>query len=894
MQPASTIGSYRIVSALGEGGMGEVWRAEDTRLGRQVALKVLPDEVASDPDRSARFEREAKVLASLNHPNIATLYGMETVSDSDADSGKTTFLTMELVEGEDLAARIARGPIPVDEALPIVVQIAEALEAAHEQGIVHRDLKPANIMITGEGTVKVLDFGLAKAWEGDKGDSSLSMSPTLTKHATVEGVILGTAAYMSPDQARGKKVDRRADLWSFGVVVWEMLTGRKLFEGETVSDIVASVLRAEPDLDALPAATPPRLRNLVARCLERDSRRRLQCAGDARVALQAGEEDAALPAFVAPARIGRLGLVVGAVGLALGIVIAAWALLRPTPSAHESLHVEIADAAFKQFSNTAISPDGRWVAYVLAGDNALLQIRSLDSFEVRAVPETVNVENPFFSPDGQWIAFFDPYSKSIGKVAISGGGPIALAGARTATSFNTGVWHPDGFLIFSGAIVDGKAFRGLATIPESGGDAKALTQLKPNELYHHEPCLVPDSEWVLYSNDTSKDWTIGAVSLATGESKTVVAGANTPQMLDAHHLVAHRFDQKDVVMFRFDPKTATVESEPLVVVQGVGGGAREGGRYAVSQTGTLIFTPDNETGALEGGRAVVWIDRQGNITPAVDEKAEWTQPRISPDGRRLLLRKVGSPECGLWTYDLTRGTLARITFDEDTHDPLWDPSGDTVLFSGGQDPMRPLERVTADGSGGPQTVIEGDRSFRAASWSADGRLLALGVRGEDLNNDIWVLDTASGSEPKPFLDSRFSERFPAFSPDGAWLAYSSDESGRWEVYVRPYPGPGGRIQVSNEGGVEPRWKGDGSELYFRGNDKMIAVSVTRNNGLSFGRPHPLFDDVFVGSSKISPDVHTYDVTPDGSRFVMIEYEDEGILNPDLRVAIGWRDSLKLD
>jgi serine/threonine-protein kinase len=674
----ATLAHYRVTAALGAGGMGEVWRAEDTKLGREVALKVLPEEFAQDPDRMARFEREAKVLASLNHPNIATLFGLESleVDEKDVGAGFTPahdsdraginpapttahMLVMELVEGEDLSERIKRGPVPVDEAIPIALQIAEALEAAHEAGIIHRDLKPANIKLTEDGVVKVLDFGLAKAWETETGDSSLSLSPTLTRHATVEGVILGTAAYMSPEQARGKKVDKRADIWSFGVVLWEMLTGHKLFDGETVSDVLAAVLRAEPDLDLLPAATPTHLTGLVTRCLERDPRGRLQCIGDARVELQASDDKHESPQAAAPSTSNRLGLAIGVVGLMLASAAIAWALVSRAQGSSGPVHVEISEAAFKEFTNSAISPDGNWLAYVLGQDDAPLQIRSLGSFAVQTVPELRDVENPFFSPDGKWVAYFDPVADGVGKVSVAGGSPIQLPGVTVTSSFNTGAWHPDGFLVISGAIVDGRAWSGLAKVSEAGGVATVLTTLGPDEIYHHEPNIVPGGDWVVYTNEDSLGWSVWAVSLVTGETQAVVDNAATPMVLDSGHLLVYRFLQQDVVSYRFDPKTATVEGEPTVVLQGVGYGPREGGRYAVSKSGTLIYSQLDDGSILATGHAVVWVDRHGVAEQIVEERSSWAQPRISPDGRRLLLRRVLTPACSLWTYDLTRGALAR-------------------------------------------------------------------------------------------------------------------------------------------------------------------------------------------------------------------------------------------
>jgi len=802
---------------------------------------------------------------------------------------------MELVEGEGLDEVIARGPVPLDEAIPIAVQIAEALEAAHEAGIVHRDLKPANVKIRPDGTVKVLDFGLAKAWEEGEG-ADLSMSPTMTRHATAAGVILGTAAYMAPEQARGKPVDRRADIWSFGVVLWEMLTGHKAFDGDTVTDVLAAVLTRELDSEALPRTTPPAVRRVVQRALERDPNRRLQCAGDARLELSQTEPEAVVLSGSPPGRTARFGVLVGALGVVAAALAIGWAVLqRPQPVANRPVHVDVARAGFKEFSNTAISPDGRWIAYTLNEDDTGLQIRSLDSFDVRSVPGTENLENPFFAPDGRWVAFFDPVSDGIGKVSLTGGNPVRLPGITVATSFRSGAWHPDGYLIFSSAVIGGSASNGLAMASASGGEVTALTTPTPDQVYHHQPHVVPGTEWVLFTVETALDWDVWAVSVATKETKRVVASASTPQVVDSGHLLVYRYGQEDVVAYPFDTRTATVTGDPSVVLQNVGWDARDGGRFAVSRSGTLIYSQVDDSNVLSTTRAVVWVDRKGGVEQALEKRSSWAQPRLSPDGRKLLLREIHTPECILWTYDMGRQILTRISFEEDAHDPLWDPSGDSVIYAGGLEPTRELHRIAADGTGTPEVIASGDVSLRAASWSGDGRRLALGGRGTNLEDDVWVLDTANGGEPRPFLDSRFAEHFPSFSPDGRWLAYASDEAGRWEIYVRPYPGPGGRIQLSTDGGLEPLWSRDGSELFYRTSSSMMAVSVRpEGDRLVFGRPEALFDDLFMRPSKISPDLHSYDVAADGSRFVMIQPNNQGEANPDLRVVIGWLDSLELE
>jgi serine/threonine-protein kinase len=893
----TNLAHYRITGELGAGGMGEVWRAEDTKLGREVALKVLPEEFAKDPERMARFEREAKVLASLNHPNIATLYGLESVeSGTETETGtetgtETVFLAMELVKGEDLSERIKRGPIPVDEATPIALQIAEALEAAHEQGIVHRDLKPANIKITEDGTVKVLDFGLAKTWESDAGDTSLSLSPTVT-HATAAGVILGTAAYMSPEQARGKSADRRADIWAFGVVLWEMLTGHKLFEGETVSDVLASVLKETPNLDGLPKDSPMAIRRLVARCLEKEPKQRLQWIGDARLELEATDEP---PLELRSSRNIRLwnGWAIAAVGIAAGAVAVLWSVLQPSGQPGEPIHLEIANAGFTSYSDSAVSPDGRHVAFFSTDADGvyLLKVRGIDSFEARTIPGSEGGENPFFSPDGKWLAYFNPEGRSIEKAPLSGGAVQRLPGVQVAGYYNSADWHPDGFLIFSGAVVDGDQWQGLVIVPDTGGEPQILTTPEDLERRHYLPEAVPDSPWVLFTYQTDAGHFIAAVSLESGNQKVLLEGATTPRYLAPGNLLFYRPDLDDVAIVAFDAQSASLQGEPKSVLSPVGGITRGTGQFAVSDTGTLIYNPPSASDTSFFVGNVVLVDRTGAVEEIDDEPSAWSQPRFSADGKRILLRRIMTPNCELWIRDLERGTTTRITFEHDTHDPLWDASGDGILYAGDQGARRSVFRVSADGSDAPTLMIDADVSIQPASWSADGQRLGLGASNRQSGDDVWVLDLDKGPDPVPFLDSRFGERHPSFSPDGRWIAYTSDESGHWEVFVRPYPGPGGRTQVSTDGGAEPLWSSDGSELFYRADGELVAVQISESEGrIRVGSPTALFDDPFERATGANPDQRHYDVSSDGTRFAMIRPDPTSNDQRPLRIVVGWLEA----
>ncbi len=887
----TTLSHYRITGKLGQGGMGEVWRAEDTKLGRGVALKMLPEDFANDPDRHARFEREAKVLASLNHPNIATLHALEHLDDQHV-------LVMELVEGEGLDEVIARGPVPIDETITMALQIAEALEAAHEAGIVHRDLKPANIRVRPDGTVKVLDFGLAKAWVAESGDSSLSMSPTMTKHATAAGVILGTAAYMSPEQARGKNVDRRADIWAFGVVLWEMLTGSKLFEGETVSDVLAAVLRDEPDLSVLPSEIPSSVRRLVTRCLSREPRQRLQWIGDARLELDSDPDESSAESTLPQSRP-WIAWVIAIAGIAAGLIAVLWSLLLPGSPIAEPLHLEIAGAGFTSYSNTAISPDGKRVAYFSMDQDGLsrLKVRSIDTFDIHAIKGTEEGENPFFSPDGEWLAYLDPENRAVNKVSVDGGSVHKLPGVQISGYFNSGVWHTDGSIILSGAIVNGEQWPGLVLVPESGGEPQVLTTPEGDERRHYLPEDIPGTPRVLLTNAPQTGPFISEGARETGEQKLVLEDATTPGYLRSGRLFAFRTEHNDVVMVPFDARTATVVGQPVPVLSPVGSVTRGTGQYAVAENGTVVFnrSTTNDSGFL--ARDVVLVDRTGGFVEIEDIRtpSSWSQPRFSADGKRILLRRIMTPNCDLWTHDLERRTTTRITFEHDTHDPLWHSTGDEVLYAGDKGVRRAVFRTPDDGSRAPEVLLEAEVSMQPASWAAEGRRLALAVSNQASGDDVWVLDLDVSSDARPFLDSRFSERHPAFSPDGRWIAYSSDESGNREIFVRPYPGPGGRIQISNDGGAEPLWSPDGEELFYRANRKLMVVEVKKADGkFRTNTPMVLFDDPSETTTQATPDQRNYDISPDGTQFVMIHGQPKSAENEPLKIVVGWLQAVERD
>jgi len=846
--------------------MGEVWRATDTRLGRHVALKLLPAAFATDPERLSRFEREAKLLASLNHSNIAHLYGFEQATLPDGSHAH--LLAMELVEGEDLAERLKRGPVPVDEAVAIARQIAEALEEAHEKGIVHRDLKPANVKVTPDGKVKVLDFGLAKAWSGDgsgtaSGSAALSQSPTLAHTGTAAGLILGTAAYMSPEQARGKPVDKRADIWAFGVVLFEMLTGRRLFEGETVSDVLAAVLTRHPDYASLPASTPASVRGLVQRCLERDPKLRLRDIGEATIALGKAASPAEPTAVAVPARgwTGRGIAAVLALALAAGgagALLARASLPRPAVAPVVRLTyvppigTALAPGALKGASNVgelALSPDGTRLAFATADG---IYLRPLDSLEAVEVPDSRRGSNPFFSPDGTWLGF--SAGGSLRKVSLSDGSPVELPA-------------PDGWASWGedGTILVGALSAGILRLPADGAAAQTIVAPEPGYVYH-SPQLLPGGRAFLYSRSTPGA-TAGSEQLLTcsadgKDCAPVLGGAPGARYVRTGHLLYA--GTAGVMAVPFDVASRRTTGPPVLVEPVRGLNVYKSYFFDVSASGTLVYASSS---ADTVPARLLAVARTGAATTLPGEPRYFSDPRVSPDGRRAAVH-IQDEEDDVWVVDLARGTLLRLstTLGED-ETPVWSPNGRSVAWTGSRpDVARGVFRRPADGSGSEELLFTSDLHLHVNDWSPDGRTLVLQLQGTKTGADIYTLDLET-RKAKVLLQTRFAEHSARLSPSGRHVAYVSDESGREEVYVQTFPELGGKVRVTTDGGQQPLWSRDGRSITFRDRRSVWAARFDPGPPISVSAPEALFTDLYVSPQS---GAHTgYDVLPDG-RFLMAQ------------------------
>jgi eukaryotic-like serine/threonine-protein kinase len=843
------LGPYQILSALGAGGMGEVYRAHDTKLNRDVALKVLPDAFASDPDRLARFTREAQTLAALNHPHIAHIHGLE-------DANGVPALVMELVEGPTLADRIATGPIPLDEALPIARQIAEALEAAHEQGIIHRDLKPANIKVRPDGSVKVLDFGLAKAMEPALASSANAMmSPTLSLHATQAGIILGTAAYMSPEQAAGKPVDKRSDLWAFGVVLLEMLTGRRPFAGDTASETMAAVMMKEPDWTTLPAHTPPPIRKLLRRCLEKDRKRRMADVADARFeiddALTApAENPMTMTATSRRARWRSVATLAAALLVGGALAIAAMLALRRTAPEGVVTRLEITTPASPAPYQFALSPDGRRLAFV-AGTIGPRQlwVRALDQVAAQPLMGTDGAAYPFWSPDSRALGFVA--SGKLKRVDLTGGAPQILADSLGGG----GTWNADGVIVFGAG-----PGRPLMRVSSSGvGTPVEVTHIAAGQRGGHlGPQFLPDGRHLLFFNVTAagQPGTVSVASLDSAELTSVVGSSAAAVYAPPGYLL--RVSQGVLVAQRFDPVHATLSGDPIPVAQAVvenDGAFRSA--FSVSSAGVLA----HRGGGAGGQRQLVWADRTGKVLGTVgppDENAP-TSFALSPDGQRVANARIVQGNYDVWLTDVARAVATRFTFDPaGEFSPVWSPDGTQVVFRSTNRKgfgLSDLFIKPANGATDERPFLATPQGKTPLDWSRDGRFFLYANQDQKNLSDLWAMPLTGEAKPFPVVQTAFDETQGQFSPDVRWLAYTSNESGRDEVYVRPFPDAGGKWQVSTGGGSQPRWRPDGKELFYVAADaKLMAVPigvVPQGRAVTAGAPVALFPTRLANGSGIS-------------------------------------------
>ncbi len=879
LQPGSTLGNYEVIGLIGEGGMGSVYRANDSRLGRQVALKIVRPSLVASADHATRFTREARLLASLNHPNIATIHGIE-------ESGGVRFLVLELVPGATLAEIVARGPLPVRDALILGAQIATAIEAAHERGIIHRDLKPANIKVTPDGTVKVLDFGLAKALAAESSSEGEDVKTTLAPSGTAAGVILGTAAYMSPEQARGAQVDKRCDVWALGCVLFDMLTGQTAFGAQTASDTIAAVLTRDPDWSRLPADLPASVRALLRRLLVKDLHRRLHDAGDARIELEDAVAALADPSAApsgerrpATDRRRRVGTAAAAVVSVAVLAGAAGWMLKPSaaPPARRPVQFVLplppGEALDRlDFAAVAMSPDETHVVFVATrGGQSRLFVRALAESEARPIPGTEEALSPFFSPDGEWIAFFA--AGQLKKVQVAGGPVQKICDA--AIGFG-GAWGADGTIVY--APDNGSA---IWQVSADGGVGRPITRLDTarGEFSHRWPELVPDSGLLLYTVGTEGSWDDAAIvaqSLKSGERTTIIRGGTNPKYLPGGRLLFARGGS--VLVAPFDPRRRLVTADASPILAGVVESSDGAIQLSVSRAGGVVYLAGESDRTR---KTLVWVDRQGNVQPFAAPERAYSSPRLSPDGRMLAVAVAGPDRDEVWTYDIARSAPNQVTFEGGTA-PVWTGDGRRIIFSASRGGPPALFWKPADGSGSDERLTTSQRADVPGSASLNGRTVALAESDLAGGGDILLLDTDDRTS-RAFVKAPPNGKAPALSPGGQWVAYVSDESGRDEVYLAPAADPKRRLRVSADGGTEPAWSRDSAELFFRSGDRMLAAAVAVRPSLSVKPPTVLFSGAFDKGQAARA---AYDVSGD-ARFLMVASPSRSRAPAGLHVILGW-------
>jgi Tol biopolymer transport system component len=875
-----TISHYRILKKIGQGGMGEVYLADDLNLNRKVALKFLPDAFAGDPERMARFEREAKVLASLNHTNIAVIFGLEQAEEK-------RFLALELVEGETLTQRIGKGALPLDEAVAICRQIAEGLEAAHEKGVIHRDLKPANVMITQGNRVKILDFGLAKALSDEMQRIDSSQSPTLTEAMTRPGVILGTAAYMSPEQAKGKSVDKRADIWALGCILYECLTGKRAFEGETVTETLAAILKGEPDWNSLPETTPSSLRFVLRRCLEKDMSGRFRDAADVRIEIEEAR-DIGLSIVVTRRPWFAWGATVVLFFIALTLGFFLYRLRNPADT--ESMRFQIAlpkKTAMHDWGTFALSPDGRRLAMAATGSDGVahLWIRSMDSLEARQLPGTESHLIPpfFWSPDSRFVAFCS--EGKLKKIDVSGGQPQTICDLSGVGFTVGGSWNRDDVIIFG--VLSGALMR----VSAAGGVASSLTKLNParQETSHDYPVFLDDGRHFLYFSRAPKPencgiyW--GSLDLKPEEqgSKRILATPSESyiplQVFGQGYMLYLR--EQTLVAQAFDQKRMELTGEPMHLAEQVSS-------FSASASGVLVYGDSIQSGET-AGQELIWVNPKGKKLGSASAPGRFDNFRLSPDEKRVVFDRPGSEfQQDIWILDLVRGVPLRLTFDPACDNlPIWSPDGLRVLFPSNRNGSFDLYLKSASGTGKDELLIRlGTPTGWSTDWSRDGRFILYQIPGAGTGQDLWISPQFGDKKSFPYLQTEFNEQAGVFSPDGKWIAYVSNESGRDEIYVQSFPRSGSKYQISTGGGSEPSWARDGTRLlYVATGRNLVAVPITIKPSFEPGLPEPLI------SLTAKAQLHSYAVTADGQRFLTV-VPAVGEALATVTVVVNWPAALK--
>ena len=878
------LGPYEVLTPLGAGGMGEVYRARDTRLDRIVAIKILPSHLSDNVTLRQRFEQEAKAISRLNHPHICILHD---VGHQDG----TDFLVMEYLEGETLAKLVERAPLPLAQVLKYGVEIADALDKAHRQGIVHRDLKPGNIMLTKSGA-KLLDFGLAKTTVPLTTGATLTAAATRTTPVTRQGTIVGTFQYMSPEQIEGKELDTRSDIFSLGAVLYEMVTGQRAFQGKSQLSVASAILEKEPvPISTIQPLTPPALDHAIRRCLAKDPEDRWQTVRDLLLELKWISESGSQAAMTLTGTTKGIGtrwqrtLLWGFVSLLVAAItgFAIWNL-KPSPPQPVSRTVITLPPGQKLAGldqpAVALSPDGTQLAYVATqGGTQQLYVRAMDSLDATPIPGTEGAVNPFFSPDGQWLGFFA--GKKLKKVSVSGGVALTLGDASGPRGAS---WNSQGMIAFAPT-----GLSLLQKVPDAGGTPQPLSRFEKGEASHRWPEFLPDGKALLFDAMTSTfNWTKAQLvveSVGTGERQNLIQGGWQPRYASSGHLIYAQ--RGSLLAAPFDLQRLALTGTAVPVVEGVRQSTTTGAvQYSFSATGSLAYVP----GAVQSAQLkLVWVTRNGAEQPVAGPARGYIFPRLSPDGRRIAVGIIDQ-ETQVWLYDLSRETLTRFTFEGNVNlSALWTPDGRRITYQSDKEGPPNVYWQRADGSGGLERLTTSDYTSVPSSCSPDGQLLAFVQIDPATGFDIWVL-RLTDRKAQPFLRTPYNETSPRFSPDGRWLAYVSNESGRYEVYVQPYPGPGGKWQISTEGGMEPAWNPNGRELFYRSGDKMMAVDITTQPGFTVGKPRALF----AGWYEATPATFSnYDVTPDGQRFLMLKRSEQEASAPtQINVVLNWFEELK--